>query len=149
MNALFALGIVFGLLGLTIFLRWEYNVFGDPVGPLIFVVMFLFGDLVQSFLVRLGTIKVSTSGCAKTPQPINYCHSTCLLRVRLEYLAEASRHKAFLGYMNTQAVVPSIRDDGRRENNHASQIPENSRCNLKPKTAAVQHVHLCRRLSLQ
>lgn len=57
-NALFALGMVFGLLGLTIFLRWEYNLFGDPVGPLIFAVMFLFGDLLQKLLRWLADIQV-------------------------------------------------------------------------------------------
>lgn len=50
--------MVLGLLGLTIFLRWEYSLFGDPVGPLIFAVMFLFGDLVQKFLRVLSEIKV-------------------------------------------------------------------------------------------
>lgn len=58
-NALFALGMVFGLMGFTIFLRWEYSLFGDPVGPLIFAVMFLFGDLVQKLLRRLADIKAS------------------------------------------------------------------------------------------
>lgn len=58
-NSLFAVGMVFGLMGLTIFLRWEYNLFGDPVGPLIFAVMFLFGDLMQKLLRRLADIKVS------------------------------------------------------------------------------------------
>lgn len=53
--------MVLGLLGLTIFLRWEYSLFGDPVGPLIFAVMFLFGDLVQKFLRRLADIKASTT----------------------------------------------------------------------------------------
>lgn len=50
--------MVFGLLGLTIFLRWEYNLFGDPVGPLIFAVMFLFGDLLQKLLRWLADIQV-------------------------------------------------------------------------------------------
>lgn len=45
-------------MGLTIFLRWEYSLFGDPVGPLIFAVMFLFGDLVQKLLRVLADIKV-------------------------------------------------------------------------------------------
>ena len=58
MNALFALGMVLGLMGLTVFLRWEYNLFGDPVGPLIFAVIFLFGDLLQQLLFRLADIKV-------------------------------------------------------------------------------------------
>ncbi len=57
-NALFAIGMIFGLMGLTIFLRWEYSLFGDPVGPLIFAVMFLFGDLVQKLLRLLADIKV-------------------------------------------------------------------------------------------
>lgn len=56
-NALFALGMVVGLLGFTIFLRWEYSMFGDPVGPLIFAVMFLFGDLIQQLLRLLADIK--------------------------------------------------------------------------------------------
>lgn len=51
--------MVLGLLGFTIFLRWEYSLFGDPVGPLIFAVMFLFGDLVQKLLRRLADIKAS------------------------------------------------------------------------------------------
>ncbi|CAN0511208.1 unnamed protein product, partial [Ectocarpus sp. 12 AP-2014] len=59
-NALFAVGMVLGLMGLTIFLRWEYSLFGDPVGPLIFAVMFLFGDLVQQLLRRLANIKVGS-----------------------------------------------------------------------------------------
>lgn len=59
-NALFAVGMVLGLMGLTIFLRWEYSLFGDPVGPLIFAVMFLFGDLVQKLLRVLADIKVHT-----------------------------------------------------------------------------------------
>lgn len=50
--------MVLGLMGLTIFLRWEYSLFGDPVGPLIFAVMFLFGDLVQKLLRVLADIKV-------------------------------------------------------------------------------------------
>lgn len=58
MNALFALGMLFGQVGLTIFLRWEYNVFGDPVGPLIFATTFLFGDILQRTLVWIGDIKV-------------------------------------------------------------------------------------------
>lgn len=48
-------------MGLTIFLRWEYSLFGDPVGPLIFAVMFLFGDLVQKLLRVLAGIKVRTA----------------------------------------------------------------------------------------
>lgn len=51
--------MVFGLMGLTICLRWEYNLFGDPVGPLIFAVMFLFGDLLQQFLRCVADIKVT------------------------------------------------------------------------------------------
>lgn len=58
-NALFAVGMVLGLMGLTIFLRWEYSLFGDPIGPLIFAVMFLFGDLVQKLLRRIADIKAS------------------------------------------------------------------------------------------
>lgn len=50
--------MVLGLMGLTIFLRWEYSLFGDPVGPLIFAVMFLFGDILQKLLRRLADIKV-------------------------------------------------------------------------------------------
>lgn len=52
--------MVLGLMGLTIFLRWEYSLFGDPIGPLIFAVMFLFGDLVQKLLRVLADIKVRT-----------------------------------------------------------------------------------------
>ncbi|CAM9426180.1 unnamed protein product, partial [Ectocarpus fasciculatus] len=61
-NSLFAVGMIFGLMGLTIFLRWEYSLFGDPIGPLIFAVMFLFGDLVQQLLRRLANIKVKRMG---------------------------------------------------------------------------------------
>ena len=50
--------MVLGLMGLTIFLRWEYSLFGDPIGPLIFAIMFLFGDLLQKFLRQLACIKV-------------------------------------------------------------------------------------------
>ena len=57
-NALFAIGMVLGLMGLTIFLRWEYSLFGDPIGPLIFAIIFLFGDLVQKLLRQLAGIKV-------------------------------------------------------------------------------------------
>lgn len=58
MNALFAMGMILGLMGLTICLRWEYSFFGDPVTPLIFAVMFLFGDLLQQLLRWLASIKV-------------------------------------------------------------------------------------------
>ncbi|CAM9822770.1 unnamed protein product, partial [Discosporangium mesarthrocarpum] len=62
MNALFAMAMVFGMVSITIFLRWEYNLFGDPVSPLIFVIMFLFGDLLQGVLRRLADIKVKRVG---------------------------------------------------------------------------------------
>lgn len=58
MNGLFAMGMVLGLMGLTICLRWEYSLFSDPVTPLIFAVMFLFGDLLQQLLRWLASIKV-------------------------------------------------------------------------------------------
>lgn len=58
MLALFSLGMTFGMIGVTIHLRWEYNLFADPLTPLIFIIMFLFGEALQVALRRLGNIKV-------------------------------------------------------------------------------------------
>lgn len=76
-NALFAVGMVFGLVGLTIWLRWEYNVFSDPVGPLIFLVMFLFGDLVQMLLLRIGDIKVRVAHRLLVTSRSSQAHCAC------------------------------------------------------------------------
>jgi hypothetical protein len=61
-NALFGMGMIYGMLGITIFLRWDFNMFGDPTTPLIMVIMFLFGDTLQRLLRRLADIKVKRAG---------------------------------------------------------------------------------------
>ncbi|CAM9801782.1 unnamed protein product [Chrysoparadoxa australica] len=62
MNALFGMASIFGMCGVSVFLRWEYNMFGDPVVPLIMLMMFLWGDMLQRVLVRLADIKIKRLG---------------------------------------------------------------------------------------
>ncbi len=62
MNALFGIGIFFGILGITVFLRWDFNMFSDPVTPLIILVMFLFGNMLQELLKWVANAKVKAFG---------------------------------------------------------------------------------------
>ncbi|MEO1777138.1 MAG: hypothetical protein AAFS07_19545, partial [Pseudomonadota bacterium] len=50
------------MFGLTIFLRHNYNLFGDPVLILILVVIFAFGDLLQRLFMRLSDVKIRALG---------------------------------------------------------------------------------------
>ena len=60
--AVYGLGNMIAVCGLTIFLRHNYNMFGDPVFLLILVVMFVLGDLMQWLCVYLGNIRVRRLG---------------------------------------------------------------------------------------
>jgi hypothetical protein len=60
-NSLFAVGTVFGMIGVTMHLRSEYNLFADPVAPLLFLIMFLSCDMLQRLLRRLADIQVGTA----------------------------------------------------------------------------------------
>jgi hypothetical protein len=65
-NSLFAVGTVFGMIGVTMHLRSEYNLFADPVAPLLFLIMFLSCDMLQRLLRRLADIQVNTLLWAKS-----------------------------------------------------------------------------------
>ncbi len=62
LNALFGIGIFFGILGITVFIRWDFNLFGDPVTPFIILVMFAFGNALQELLKWAANAKVKTFG---------------------------------------------------------------------------------------
>lgn len=57
-NALFAMGMLLVMFGCTIFMRTDYNMFGDPVLPLMFMIIFMFGDLLKKVLLRLADVKI-------------------------------------------------------------------------------------------
>ncbi len=61
-TTLFGIGIFFGVIGITVFIRWDYNMFVDPVTPLIFLVMFLFGNVLQELLKWAANMKIKTLG---------------------------------------------------------------------------------------
>ncbi len=62
LNALFGIGIFFGILGITVFIRWDFNMLGDPVTPLIILVMFVFGNVLQELLKWIANATVKTFG---------------------------------------------------------------------------------------
>ena len=56
-NALYGLGNVVSLFGVTIFLRTQYNPFGDPVMPLLIFITFVVCDFVGKFLYYLADVE--------------------------------------------------------------------------------------------
>jgi hypothetical protein len=78
MIALFAYGTVFGMMGMTMHLRNNFNIFADPVTPLILLIMILFGDLLQRLCMRLANIKVLCMQLSENQWQSNLMR--CLLR---------------------------------------------------------------------
>ena len=60
--SLCGLGGLVSMFGITVFLRTQYNMFGDPAMPLICVIMFVLGDLIAKLCFRLADIKVQKIG---------------------------------------------------------------------------------------
>jgi len=61
-NTLCAWGILLWLMGVTMHLRAGYFVFADPVLPVIFMMVFLFGDVLKFILMKLADIKFKRLG---------------------------------------------------------------------------------------
>ncbi|GMH75260.1 hypothetical protein TL16_g06700 [Triparma laevis f. inornata] len=60
--ALFSLGMLNCMFAMTIFLRTDYAVFGDPVMPMIFMLWFLFCELLKRALLRLSDVQIRYFG---------------------------------------------------------------------------------------
>jgi hypothetical protein len=50
------------MLGITIFMRWDYNPFGDQVFVLLQLIIFALGDLMQYFFTFIASIKINVAG---------------------------------------------------------------------------------------
>merc|ERR1712070_368016 len=61
-NAFFSLGTIVSMLGITIFLRWNYNPFGDQVFILLLLIIFAMGDCMQIVLSNLASLKIKRLG---------------------------------------------------------------------------------------
>jgi hypothetical protein len=60
--ALFALGMLNNMFAITIFLRSQYNVFGDPVMPMIMMLTFLLCEGVKRFLLYCADVQIRYFG---------------------------------------------------------------------------------------
>jgi hypothetical protein len=60
--ALYGMGGMISMFGLSTFLRHDYNMFGDPALMLILLVMFVLGDLMQMLFVKLANIRIRRLG---------------------------------------------------------------------------------------
>ena len=59
---LFTFGMMFIILAIEIYLRYNYNPFADPIACLLIVLMIIGGELMGMFLKRLGDVKVLRLG---------------------------------------------------------------------------------------
>ena len=62
MTALSALGTLLSMVGVTIALRWKYNMFSDQVCLLVFVIVFACADFVQELLASMARVQIKYLG---------------------------------------------------------------------------------------
>ena len=56
--AFFAMGMLSNIFAITIFLRFEFNFLGDPLMPLIILIMFLVCEILRFGIIQIANIKI-------------------------------------------------------------------------------------------